>query len=772
MLHNTTYFSILFILLFVPFRHNLLSAQPIALQGQVFAERTALPFAHIVLEGTEYAIISDSIGYFRFDSLAPGSYHIMISALGYQPHQETLLLQEDTILDISMHADALNLGEIVISATMKEVARLESPVLVEVYNAKYFTSNRAPSLFESLQNTNGVRPQINCNVCNTGDIHINGLEGPYTMILIDGMPIVSGLSTVYGLYGIPQALIDRVEIVKGPASTLYGSEAVGGLINIITKRNYQSPSLAFDGMMTNWGEYNVDLSGSLSLNEKSHSIWGLHYFNYNNPIDKNHDNFTDITLQHRISLFNKWQIDRQHNRLFALAGRYIYEDRWGGELQWNPSFRGSSDIYGESIYTSRWELISAYQLPIHEPITLQISLSRHKQNSAYGDVYYLADQFIGFSQLTWNKKFGQHDFLLGAAYRYTYYDDNTIATQAVDSAGNHDNIPTHTSLPGLFVQDEWFLHDHWTLLMGLRYDHNSLHGSIFTPRLAVKWNSLDKMNTIRFNIGNGYRVANVFTEDHAALTGARDVLFVNELKPETSWNVNINYAKRIYSDYGTIIGMDISAFYTYFNNKIIPDYHSDPNKILYDNLSGHAISKGLTLNMDLSTPIGINARLGCTLMDVSSTEEGIRQRQLFTEKFSAVWRIGYNMKNIGLKLDYTGNLYSPMRLPLLSDTDPRKEYSNWWSIQNIQLTKTISEDLEIFAGVKNLLNWTPNKGNPFIIARAHDPFDKNVIFDELGQAIITEDNPYGLTFDPSYVYGPNQGRKFFLGLRYSLPMKE
>ena len=105
---------------------------------------------------------------------------------------------------------------------MKEVSRLESPVPVEVYSPVFFKANPTPSIFESLQNVNGVRPQLNCNVCNTGDIHINGLEGPYTMILIDGMPIVSGLSTVYGLTGIPQALIERMEIVKGPASTLYG----------------------------------------------------------------------------------------------------------------------------------------------------------------------------------------------------------------------------------------------------------------------------------------------------------------------------------------------------------------------------------------------------------------------------------------------------------------------------------------------------------------------------------------------------------------------
>ena len=109
-----------------------------------------------------------------------------------------------------------------------------------------------------------------------------------------------------------------------------------------------------------------------------------------------------------------------------------------------------------------------------------------------------------------------------------------------------------------------------------------------------------------------------------------------------------------------------------------------------------------------------------------------------------------------------------MRLPLLSELDPRREYSPWWSIQNIQLTKRAGKNLEIYGGVKNLLNWTTNKGNPFIIARADDPFDKNVEFDPSGRALSTAYNPYALTFDPAYVYGPNQGRRVFLGLRLNL----
>ena len=664
-----------------------------------------------------------------------------------------------------LKGDTNELEQVVISGTMKEVSKLESPVPVEVYTSKFFKANPTPSLFDALQNINGVRPQLNCNVCNTGDIHINGLEGPYTMILIDGTPIVSGLSTVYGLSGIPQSLIDRVEIVKGPASTLYGSEAVGGLINIITKRPGTTPVVSADVFGTTWAELNADLGAKFSVGKRAQSLVGLNYFNYNNPIDNNNDNFTDVTLQNRVSIFNKWSFDRSDNRIFTLVGRYIYEDRWGGEMDWERKYRGGDEVYGESIYTKRWELFGTYQLPVSERILFQFSANGHDQNSMYGDSPYIADQKIAFGQLTWFKTLGKHDLLTGLAYRYTYYDDNTPATASADDLDK--NKATHTNLPGVFIQDEITLNENNKLLLGMRYDYNSLHGSILTPRVNYKWSSANKDNVLRLSFGNGYRVANVFTEDHAALTGAREVMFIDDLKPETSWNGNLNFVKKIYAG-NTFIGLDATAFYTYFDNKIIADYDTDPNKIIYDNLDGHAVSQGVSLNIDIAFLNCLKIMAGATAMDVYSKEDGERIRQLFTENFTGTWNIGYTIRKSGLTLDYTGNLYGPMRLPLLSSTDPRSEYSPWRSIQNIQLTKKLKEGIEIYGGVKNLLNWTPNKGNPFIIARAHDPFDKNVQFDSSGQAMVTPDNPYALTFDPSYVYGPNQGIRGFLGLRYNL----
>lgn len=744
-------------------------SQTATIKGSIIAEKGNVEFAKVFLKGTQIGANTDSDGNYTLTKVPFGVQTIIVTASGYKRIEKNVNINQSMVRS-DFHLEELYamVDEVVVSGTMKEVSKLESAVPVEVYSAKFFKANPTPSVFDALQNVNGVRPQLNCNVCSTGDIHINGLEGPYTMILIDGMPIVSGLSTVYGLSGIPQSLIDRVEIVKGPASTLYGSEAVGGLINIITKKPSLAPLVSADVFSTTWAEINADISTKFNTGKKAESFVGLNYYNYSLPIDNNNDGFTDVTLQNRISLFNKWNFKRKDNRIFSLAGRYVYEDRWGGEMTWDRSFRGGDSIYGESIYTKRWELFGIYQLPMKETVLFQFSSNGHDQNSVYGNSQFNALQYVGFGQLTWNKQLNRNDVLMGATFRYTYYDDNTPATEVFDTITQGQNMPSNTYLPGLFIQDEISINENNKLLIGVRYDYNSIHGSIFTPRLNYKWNSRNKRNILRFSVGNGYRVANVFTEDHAALTGSRQVEFLENLNPETSWNGNINFVKKIFAKNGTYISLDASIFYTYFENKIIADYDTDPNKIIYTNLNGYAVSNGASMNLDITLNNGLKFLLGGTYMDVYSVQNNKRSQQLFTEHFTGVWNIGYSFKKIGLSIDYTGNVYSPMRLPLLSDTDPRSAYSEWWSIQNIQLTKTFKKGFEVYGGVKNLLNWTPNKNNPFIIARSNDPFDKNVQFDANGQALKTPENPYGLTFDPSYVYGPNQGVRGFLGVRYTI----
>ena len=739
------------------------NSQNNSLAGKISDGLENLSYVNIYIQNTKLGTSSNEDGYYQIKNIPSGTYKIVVSSLGYKTKTIEITFNKDEkiIQNFSLVSDN-SLDEIVVSGNLKPVSKSASSVPVDVYSKSFLKKNPTPSIFESLQNVNGVRPQLNCNVCNTGDIHINGLEGPYTFVLIDGMPIVSGLSTVYGLTGIPQALIQRVEVVKGPASSLYGSEAVGGIINIITKKPSNSPMLFVDSFSSSWEEINTDIGFKYNASKKIQGLLGINYFNYQNIIDNNNDNFTDLTLQNRISIFNKLNIERSNNKLFTVAFRYVYEDRWGGETNWNKSFRGTDLVYGESIYTSRWETFGTYELPTTENIRLQFSANGHHQDSFYGTDSYRADQLIAFGQLVYNKKIKKkHDLLFGIAYRYTTYDDNTFATSESDGVTNKPSI---IHLPGVFIQDEMNLTNQHKLLIGARYDYNSLHGTIFSPRVNYKWNSKNNKNILRFSVGNGFRVANIFTEDHAALSGAREVVFEGELSPEKSWNANVNFVKKI-SINNTLISLDASGFYTHFNNRILPDYETDPNKIIYANLNGFSVSKGLSLNSDISFPLGLTMNIGATLMDVSINENNIKKRQLLTESFSGVWSISYNLKKSRIKIDYTGNLYGPMKLPLLSELDPRRGESPWFSIQNIQITKNIGTSWEIYGGIKNILNFTPANNS---IARSFDPFDSGVDFNSNGEAIATTNNPYALTFDPSYVYASNQGIRGFLGLRYTI----
>ncbi len=235
-----------------------------AMVGQVLDALTREPVvaATVIAQhnNDQTGTVTDTTGRFR---LAGGGTRgsLTIRCVGYRTWTDQVSGNQKELLILLEPADNL-LSGVVVTGTMKEVMKEVSPIPVEVYTPRFFQKNASPSFFEAVGMINGVRPQLNCNVCNTGDIHINGMEGPYTMITIDGMPIVSGLATVYGLSGIPNGIVERIEVVKGPASTLYGSEAVGGLINIITKSPLTAPRFFVDGFGTSIGETNMDLAFS------------------------------------------------------------------------------------------------------------------------------------------------------------------------------------------------------------------------------------------------------------------------------------------------------------------------------------------------------------------------------------------------------------------------------------------------------------------------------------------------------------------------------
>ena len=687
-----------------------------------------IPFASISVKGQSIGTASNADGFFEINDIKEGSYEFVFSAIGFKKLKKNISIQTGkNTIDVILEPSSYDIEQVVVTGTMKETFLSASPVKVDVVTQKFLKKIATANVMEVIENVNGVQKQINCGVCGTNDIHINGMEGPYTLVLINGMPVMSSLSTVYGLNGIPTSLIKQIEIIKGPSSTLYGTEAVAGVINILTKDPLDVSTVELESFITSHLEKNIDFAYAPKM-EKVDVLFSGNYFKMDNFIDDNDDNFTDIPFSERLSLFNQWNFKMKSQKSFSLSAKYYQEDRSGGVKEWNENLRGNDSIYGESIYTDRVELAASYELPMDEDIRIDASYNYHHQNSYYGNTKYEAFQNIYFANLIWNKSIGHnHNFISGLTYRYQTFVDSTLA-----------NINERKFIPAFFVQDEITLNKKWTSLLGIRTDFHDEHGFIFSPRLNFKFKP-KTYTTFRLNAGTGFRLVNLFTEDHAFLTGTREVLVVEDLKPEESYNINLN-VNHIFSLGRSTGTLDIDAFYTYFTNKITPDYDVNPNQIIYANLDGFSVSRGLAFIIQQNFDFALSVKAGGTYLDVYSIDDNnTREDELFAPSFTGVFSLSYNWDKINTSIDWTAKVTGPMYLPSFPHPFERGKESPWFSQHHLQIKKVFSESLTAFMGVKNVFNYTQES------------------------PLVDWQNPFGDDFDTSYAYGPLQSRRYLFG---------
>ena len=692
-----------------------------------------IPFASISVKGQSIGTASNADGFFEINDIKVGSYELVFSAIGFNKLKKNISIQAGkNTLDIILEPSSYDIEQVVVTGTMKETFLSASPVKVDVVTQKFLKKVATSNVMEVIENVNGVQKQINCGVCGANDIHINGMEGPYTLVLINGMPVMSSLSTVYGLNGIPTSLIKQIEIIKGPSSTLYGTEAVAGVINILTKEPLDVSTIELESFITSHLEKNIDFAYAPKMKKVDVLLSG-NYFKMDNFLDDNKDNFTDIPFSERLSLFNQWNFKRKSQKKFSLSAKFYQEDRSGGVKEWNENLRGNDSIYGESIYTDRIELAASYELPMDEDVRIDASYNYHHQDSYYGNTKYEAFQNIYFANLIWNKSIGHnHDFISGLSYRYQTFMDSTLA-----------NINERKFIPAFFVQDEITLNRKWTSLLGIRTDYHDEHRFIFSPRLNLKFKP-KTYTTFRLNAGTGFRLVNLFTEDHAFLTGSREVLVVEDLKPEESYNINLN-ANHIFSLGRSTGTIDVDAFYTYFTNKIIPDYDVNPNQIIYANLDGFSVSRGLAFNIQQNFEFPLSIKAGGTFLDVYSEDDNnTRENELFAPSLTGVFSLSYNWDKINTSVDWTAKVTGPMSLPSFPYPFERSEESLWFSQHHLQIKKIFSESLTAFMGVKNVFNYTQES------------------------PLVDWQNPFGDDFDTSYAYGPLQRRCFLFGLSVKL----
>uniref|UniRef100_UPI004049B404 TonB-dependent receptor n=1 Tax=Fulvivirga sp. TaxID=1931237 RepID=UPI004049B404 len=738
------------------------------LQGTLKGEEGTLPGATIQILDTEIGTAADLNGFYQLRNLTAGDHKVEIRAVGYKPIQKSVTIKngEVKVLDVFLEVDNLGLDEIVITGTMQPTYVSKSPIKVDVITSEYmntFTPAAASSIIEGVKLVNGIQEVVACGVCFTNSISINGLPGPYTAILMDGTPIYGNLASVYGLNGIPSMLIERFEVIKGPSSTLYGSEAVAGVINIITKDPDNQPKFSIDVMGTSHLESFGNIAGTIKTKKASGFI-GLNYAYINDFDDENEDGFGDNINMDRYSFFTKWDFKRNSKKKFSIAAKYYYEDRRNGVEEFlvdrnYKELRGSDEVYGESIYTNRAEVFGTYQFNTSENFKIDYSLSTHDQNSYYGADFYKANQNIAFANLVWAKQLGHHNLLIGMTNRVQQYDDNTVATQDSIASGII-NKPDNQYIPGIFAQNEWEISPAFTALAGARIDHYDLHGFIFSPRLNLKFKPASS-TTIRTNFGTGFRVVNLFTEDHAFITGQREVVIAEALKPETSLNgaLNINHLYTIGNSQGMI---DIDAYYTYFENKIIPNY-DDPNVIVYANTTGHALTKGLGFNVNHDFYWPLSLSLGFNWQEATETEpdgngEDVERKIEFAQEYSGVATLNYRIKKAKMTVGYTARVTGPMALPEVFDLDEngspmttaRPTISKPFSFHNIQVSKDFSNGLNVYLGVQNLFDY------------------RQPVSPLVGYNDPNANTGFSNSFDTSYAYAPIHGRELYLGIKWEL----
>lgn len=713
-----------------------------------------LESATVQLLKQKQGVLTDSSGKFYFNNLLAGKYMMRVSYVGYENYQSEVIIKDgqNLFLLISLSSLDAHLNQLVVTGSQREVRKTESITNIDVYTTKHFQRNPYTNLHESLNMIPGLFADIDNGVSNTSDVQINGLEGNYTMFLIDGVPAFGALSGYYALNSIPMEMIDKIEILKGSASAMYGSEAIAGVINIKTKNPATTPKLSVNSMLTSMLETNTDITGSFKAG-KAHALVSAsgNFFNWKWDLDK--DNFMDMPLLNRANFYTKFAIPHSNNLTTNVYGRYLFESRYGGEMQYKLNRRGSSEVYGEALATHQWQVGVNSQLPLKTPTTFMADFNRHSQSAEFGDKNYQGAQMTLFTQLLQNNAVDKTNTLTyGVTYRMYHYTDNSPLSN--DSL---NPIPAFSHIGSLYFEDEMNLHPQHKLVLGSRFEYGNISKFVVSPRVNYKYNTKNGNNILRIGAGTGYRVPNLLNEGFGALNGSRSISIEEKLQPESTISVNATYT-RIQKLKGAILTIDANVFYTRFFNIIEPDYNDDPTLIVYENNKLGATAWGFNLytEMNFSFPLKLGVGLSYNnVFEVELEDDGEKELEqvLHVPPFMANYYLSYTFPGPQLSIDFTGNIVSPMLLSVVPD-DYRDERSPWYTIQNIQLTKKFRSGFELYFGLKNFFNFIQK--DP--ILRPFDPFNNNV----------GVDNPNNYRFDTTYGFTSTQGIKAFAGFRYTL----
>ena len=552
--------------------HNALNPSDANIVGHIIDKKTGehLPFINLFLQGTTIGTTTDATGHYYLKNLPEGEFTLVMKALGYKTIEQQVKLKRGKTLEINFEAveDAVSLDGVVVSANRNETTRRMAPSLVNVLDSKTFETAHATSLADGLNFQLGVRVENNCQNCGFQQVRINGLEGPYTQILVDSRPIFSALTGVYGLEQIPANMIERVEVMRGGGSALFGSSAIAGTINIITKEPLRnSAQLAHSLTMVGGSRPDNNTTFNASLVTDNHKA-GVYLFGqgrHRAAYDDDGDGFTELGQLEAKTLGFRSYLKTSNYAKLTFEYHNISEFRRGGNLLDQPPHE--TDITEQTDHQInggglKFDLFSKNE---HHRLSVYTSAQHTKRQSYYGaghdpNAYGRTTDmtFVGGTQYNYEADrclFMPATFTGGMEYSYDDLQDRML--------GYNRTIAQTVHIGSLFAQNEWKNH-YWSLLIGGRLDkHNLMDHVIFSPRANLRYNPTDDVN-LRLSYSSGFRAPQAFDEDlHVTAVGG-DVALIQlspNLKEEKSQSLSAS--ADLYHRFGAVqANFLLEGFYT------------------------------------------------------------------------------------------------------------------------------------------------------------------------------------------------------------------
>lgn len=730
--------------------------------GHVIVKGTeeSIPFATVMILGTNRGAVSNEEGQFEFRKLAAGKYTLRVQVMGYKTQEKTITVSAEatSVVHFQMEEVSFTTDEVVVSANRNEVSRKVAPVVVNVMSAKLFETVNSTDLAKSLNFQSGLRVENNCQNCGFPQVRINGLEGPYSQILINSRPIISALSGVYGLEQIPVNMIERVEVVRGGGSALFGANAVGGTINIITKdpinNSFQVASTMSNMNGKSWEQY---MGGNVSLVAKDNSYGIALYETYRNrnPYDADGDGFSELgklnmntfgmRAYYRPNYFSRINVEYHTTNEFRRGGNKFNLQPHEADITEQTKHIINSGGVSYDRYWGEKHKMSVYG-----------SIQHTDRNSYYGAQKDM-NAYGKTNDLTWvvgGMYVGNMDRCLFAPATFTggvEYQSNSLHDVMT---GYHRDMQQDVRIAGGFVQNEWRL-NRWTMLVGARLDkHNLIDHPIFSPRVNFLYKPSDNLQA-RLTYSTGFRAPQAYDEDlHVTAVGGEGVQIrlADGLREErsNSFSGSVDWSFPMGHWQSNIL---LEGFYTDLHHVfVLEDIGEDQNGDKIKERRNGSGAKVYGVNLDAKVAHGREAQLqlGFTVQrsrynraevwTSEGEEEQTTKRMPRTPDYYGYFTFtSAPLKNFDFSLSgtYTGKMIVPHMAGYIEKS--RMEHTPQFMDLNLKLNYTfVLKDhikMQVNGGVQNIFN----------------SFQKDLDKGEFR--------------DAGYFYGPTQPRTYFVGIK-------